>query len=61
MKNVSKVFEDSIADLCKTLTPEKIKQLDFILTQEKDEEEIIKEIVEKFPHFKIIYVARLAG
>lgn len=60
MKNVKKVFEDSIVELCKTLTPEKIKQLDFILMQEKNETEIIKDIVEKFPHFKIIYAARLS-
>ncbi len=59
MKNAKKVFVDSIVDLCKTLTPEKIEQLDRILTQEKDEPEIIKEIVEKFPHFKIIYAAKL--
>ena len=58
MKNVGKVFEDSIADLCKTLSPGKIKELDFILTQEKDEEEIIIDIVKKFPHFQIIYAAK---
>jgi len=60
MKNIKKVFEDSIVELCKSLTPEKVKMLDFILTQEKDEAEIIKDIVSKFPNFKIIYAARLA-
>lgn len=60
MKNAKKIFEESIIDLCKTLTPEKIKQLDSILTQEKDEEAIIKDIVEKFPNFQIIYATKLA-
>jgi len=60
MKNVKKVFEESIVDLCKTLTPDKIEQLDRILTQEKDETEIIKDIVEKFPNFQIIYAAKLS-
>lgn len=60
MKDAKKVFENSIVDLCKTLIPEKINQLDFILTQQKNEEEIIKDIVEKFPHFKVIYAAKLA-
>lgn len=60
MKSAKKVFEESIVELCKTLTPEKIDQLDRILTQEKDETEIVKDIVEKFPNFQIIYAARLA-
>lgn len=60
MKNVKKVFEDSIVHLCKTLSPEKTQRLDFILTQGKDETEIIKDIVKEFPNFKIIYAARLA-
>lgn len=60
MKDAKKVFEDSIVDLCKTLSAEKLKELDAILTQEKEEEEIIKDIVEKFPHFKVIYAAKLA-
>lgn len=60
MKNVNKVFRDSIIDLCKTLTPEKIKELDSILTQEKEESEIIKNITEKFPNFQIIYAAKLS-
>ena len=60
MKNAKKVFEDSIVDLCKTLTPEKIEQLDVILTQEKNESDIIKDIIEKFPNFQIIYAAKLS-
>lgn len=60
MKSVIGVFEESIIDLCKTLTPEKVKELDSILTQEKEELEIIKDIVKKFPNFKIIYAARLS-
>lgn len=60
MKNAKKVFEDSIVQLCKILSPEKIQRLDFILTREKDEEEIIKDIVKEFPNFKNIYTAKLA-
>ena len=60
MKNAKKVFEDSIVYLCKTLTPEKIEQLDVILTQEKNESDIIKDIIEKFPNFQIIYAAKLS-
>lgn len=59
MSNKS-VFEDSIVELCKSLSPEKIKRLDSILTQEKKEEEIIKDIVEEFPNFKLIYVSNLS-
>lgn len=54
------VFENSIVELCKTLSPEKVKWLDSILTQEKDEAEIIKDIVMKFPNFQIIYAAKLS-
>lgn len=60
MKNANKVFRDSIIDLCKVLTPEKIKELDQILTQEKEESEIIKNIVNRFPNFQIIYAAKLS-
>ncbi|OGG13867.1 hypothetical protein A2773_00025 [Candidatus Gottesmanbacteria bacterium RIFCSPHIGHO2_01_FULL_39_10] len=60
MKNANNVFNDSIIDLCKTLTPEKIKELDYILTQEKEESEIIKNIIEKFPNFQIIYASKLS-
>ena len=60
MKNGKKAFAESIVDLCKTLTPEKIKQLDYILTQEKDEAEIIKDVVEKFPNFQVIYAEKLS-
>lgn len=60
MKNSNKVFKDSIIDLCKVLTPEKIKELDDILTQKKEESDIIKNIIEKFPNFQIIYAAKLS-
>ncbi len=60
MKNANKAFKDSIIDLCKTLTPEKINELDYILTQKKEESEIIKNIIEKFPNFQIIYAAKLS-
>lgn len=60
MKTAKKAFTESVIDLCKTLTREKIKQLDYILTQEKDESEIIKDIVKKFPNFQIIYAAKLS-
>lgn len=46
MKNAKKVFEDPIVELFKILTPEKVKVLDFILTQEKDEAETNKYINE---------------
>lgn len=60
MKNAKTAFAESIVDLCKTLTPEKVKLLDNILTQEKDESEIIKDVVDKFPNFQIIYAAKLS-
>lgn len=60
MKNANKVFRESIVDLCKVLTPEKIKELNHILTQEKEESEIINDIIEQFPNFQIIYAAKLA-
>jgi len=60
MKNANNVFRDSIVDLCKILSTEKITELDYILTQEKEESEIIKDIVKQFPNFQIIYAAKLA-
>lgn len=51
-------FEDSIVELCKTLSSERIIILDNILSQKKDEITILKDIVHEFPNFQIIYSAK---
>lgn len=60
MKSIKKTFEDSIIQLCQSLPPEKLQTLDSILTREKDEVEILEDIIKEFPNFKDIYAKKLA-
>jgi len=58
-KITQQIFEDSVVELCKTLPHGKVKILDSILSQEKNETEILKDIVGEFPNFSTIYSLRL--
>lgn len=60
MVSIKRAFEDSVVELCKTLSSDKLHILDSILTQEKDDPDIIAGIVTEFPNFKDIYAKKLA-
>lgn len=53
-------FLESIKELCRTLSPEELQKLDRLLTSNKSEIEILRDVIITFPTFKQLYKEHLS-